>query len=276
MRMEKSAALLIAAAIAAAGCVPVAGNTRVEEERIASIQEEVQRLKRDMAEVRGGSGTAAPISQESGKKLADLDERVRQLDTDTQALKGKIEEMERAVSEIRRAKADPSAEKLQSDLSALSVRVDSLADRVAALPKGAEAKTPAAAAAATPVKNPKELYDEAYALYRENKFADAQAKFREYAERYPDTPLTDNAIFWIGEAFYDQGQYEQAIIQYDKVIQKYPDGDKVASSLLKQAFSFAAMGDVVSARILLKKVISEHPGSEQASIARKKLDVLGE
>lgn len=274
MRIAKSAALMVAAAIAA-GCVPVAGNTRAEEERIASIQEEVQRLKRDVTELRAGSGGVAPAGQESGKKLAELDERVRQLDTDAQALKGKIEEIERALSETRRGKADPTAEKLQSDLGALSARVDSLADKVAALPRGGDAKASPASPAA-PSKSPKELYDEAYALYRENKYADAQTKFREYAERYPDTPLTDNAIFWIGEAFYDQAQYEQAIIQYDKVIQKYPDGDKVASSLLKQAFSFAAMGDVVSARILLKKVMAEHPGSEQASIAKKKLDVLGE
>ncbi|MBE0616349.1 MAG: tol-pal system protein YbgF, partial [Proteobacteria bacterium] len=46
--------------------------------------------------------------------------------------------------------------------------------------------------------------------------------------------------------------------------------------LLKQAFAFDAIGDPVDARILLKKILREHPSSEQAAIAKKKLEILGE
>lgn len=276
MSPAKMAVGVLALALLVPACVPVSTNSKADEDRLAVIQEDVQRLKRDTAQLKEHSGAGVVTSdQEAGKKLAELDERVRQLDVDNQALKGKIEELERSLAEAKKARTEAETEKLLADNAALSARLDALTEKVAAMPKAGE--TPkSGSAAATPAKSPKELYDEAYSLYRENKYADAQAKFREYAERYPDTPLTDNSIFWIGEAYYDQGQYEQAILQYDKVVQKYPDGDKVASSLLKQAFAFAAMGDVVSARILLKKVITEHPGSEQASIARKKMEVLGE
>ncbi|MHB8766859.1 MAG: tol-pal system protein YbgF, partial [Deferrisomatales bacterium] len=146
-------------------------------------------------------------------------------------------------------------------------------------PAPAPAPTPAAAPAPAPAAaklSGQALYDQAYALYKQAKYPEARELFATYIQDNPDTNLTDNAYFWIGETYYDQGQFEPAILEYDKAIQKFPKGDKVASALLKQAFAFDAIGDRVDARILLKKILREHASSEQAAIAKKKLELLGE
>lgn len=280
------AAATVAAALFISGCA-VKPVTPPSDPRIGEMQDEIQRIKRVLSEQRDTGGiTSQGWDKELGRKLAELDEKLRQMDLENQSVRGKIEEIERSLAQLK-APADPQkAEKTGAEVAAVTARMDAMSERVAEMGKAIDALSQqvnknggtvsAPVAPAAPAKPPKEIYDEAYGLYRDNKYPEAQAKFREYVERYPDTALADNAIFWIGEAYYDQGQYEQAILQYDRVVQKYPSGDKVASSLLKQAFSFAAMGDNVSARILLKKVITEHAGSEQALIARKKLEVLGE
>ena len=48
------------------------------------------------------------------------------------------------------------------------------------------------------------------------------------------------------------------------------------SALLKQAFAFDALNDPVGAKALLKKLVRDYPKSDQAGIAQKKLDSLGD
>lgn len=289
--MNSALLALCAAALLGAGCVPLRQNAEQDDARFTALQDELQRVKREVSELRAHQPTALPPADDLGKKLAEIDEKVRQSDLDVQTMKGKFEEVEKALADQKAKKDSAKSEKLAGDLAAVNEKVNGLSEKLAVLAKQVEAAKlqpqPQAAPpspgeprnltplVAAPQKTSKDLYDEAYALYKENKYADAQAKFKEYIERYPDTPLTDNSYFWIGEAYYDQGQYEQAIINYDKVVQKFPDGDKVPSALLKEAFSFAAMGDNMDAKILLKKIMADHPGSEQAAIAKKKLEVLG-
>lgn len=306
----KSFRLPIAAAVFAAltlsGCLETSQYVE-QKTRMDQLQDEVMRLKRSMDDMTAAQAARPAPDETVGPRLAQLGERTEQMDRDLQAVKGKQEEIDHAVSDhLQLAQAQDNGAvavtPLRAELKDLGIRVDALSRRlaeVAVQAQTAAAATNAASAGAVPGATPalpaistdaatvrtpeapakpvipKELYDSAYALYREGKFAEAQEKFKDYVRRFPDTPLTDNAYFWIGETFYDQGQYEQAILQYDKVVQLFPDSDKLASALLKQAFSFSALGDVQDAKILLRKIIQEHPSSEQAGIAKKKMELLG-
>ena len=55
---------------------------------------------------------------------------------------------------------------------------------------------------------------------------------------------------------------------------KYPEGDKIPAALFKQALSFMELGDKTNARNLLKRVIEKYPHSEQAEMAKKKLETI--
>jgi len=232
--------------------------------RLDDLQVRMLRLERSMAEAQGGARAPSPADPELNRRLADLGQRVEAAEEQLRALGGRVDELGRSASAA--PVASPRLPALETTVADLARRVEGLERR----PSAPSSPLPAPAAAApTPAAPPPSM--DSQALYDQ-----ARDAFRQYIERFPDTPLTDNAFFWVGESYYDQRQYEQAILEYDKVVQKFPTGDKVAGALLKQAFAFDAIGDPVDARILLKKLLREHPSSEQATIAKKKLEILGE
>jgi len=120
----------------------------------------------------------------------------------------------------------------------------------------------------------KSSYNDAYETFLREDWAAAQKKFLALLDRYPKSDYADNAQFWIGESFYNQKNYEKAILEYEKVIQNYPQGDKLSSALLKQALAFQAIGRLKEAKIRLRQVIDKAPDSDQAQIAKKKLESI--
>ena len=117
-----------------------------------------------------------------------------------------------------------------------------------------------------------DLYKDAYETFQKGNLEGARTKFEAFLKQYPNTELSDNAQFWIGETYYLKKDYEKAILEYEKAIAKYPEGDKIPAALFKQAVSFLELGDKMNARNLLKRVIERYPHSEQAEMAKKRLE----
>jgi len=119
-----------------------------------------------------------------------------------------------------------------------------------------------------------EIYKDAYETFQRGDMEAARRKFEAFLKQYPNTDLSDNAQFWIGETYYARKDYEKAVLEYEKVIAKYPEGDKVPAALLKQGLSFLELGDKANARNLLRRVTDRYPQTEQADIARKRLETI--
>jgi tol-pal system protein YbgF len=118
------------------------------------------------------------------------------------------------------------------------------------------------------------LYKDAYEIFQRGDMEGARRRFEAFLKQYPNMELSDNAQFWIGETYFQRKDFEKAILEYEKAIVKYPEGDKVSSALLKQGLSFLELGDKNNARNLLKRVIERYPQTEQADIAKKKLETI--
>lgn len=274
--------VLVASVLFLGSCVALDGQLASQKSLpppSPDLLDEVQRLRRAVEEHMATPQVDAALSE----RLAQLGARMDQNESDLGLLKGRVGGLEDAVQHLDSGEEEGSereSETLRDEVAKLSAQVEilsrQLGDHLAAPPSSppvAAAEAPAVPPAAP--ADPKKLYDEAYGLLKQGNYADSQNLFREYIRLYPDTPLTDNAYFWIGEGYYDQGQYEQAILLYDKVVQNFPQGDKLVSALLKQAFAFDAIGDQLDAKIILNKIVKEHASSEQAAIARRKLETLG-
>lgn len=119
-----------------------------------------------------------------------------------------------------------------------------------------------------------DLYKDAYEAYHKGDLEAARRRFEAFLKQYPNTELSDNAQFWIGETYYLKRDYERAILEYEKAIVKYPEGDKIPAALLKQALAFLELGDRTNAKNLLKRVIEKYPQSDQAETAKKKLETI--
>ncbi len=120
--------------------------------------------------------------------------------------------------------------------------------------------------------NYKQVYQLAMEQYQAGHKAAALAQFQAFLQAYPQTDLSDNALFMIGEYYFEKGDYEKAIVQYDDVRKKYPQGNKIPNSLLKMALAFDKMGDRDLAKLFLKELITKYPASPEAQIASRQFE----
>lgn len=241
---------------------------------IETIREEAGKLRADtsadadsirqaLAELKGGV-------EEKGYETAKLKENMELLSSTVQTLDGRIKEFEQAKeawSEGKQEETERTVSALKDTAGELKNSLKSIDERLKKLEeKEGAAKNDVAAPDATT------LYLEGLDLVRVNRdYEKGIQAFERFLSLYPDHELSDNAQYWIGEAYYATGDWEKAVLEFNKVIKNYPKGDKVPAALLKQAFSFERLGAMKESRILLKKVIAEHPRSTEAEIAEKHL-----
>jgi len=119
--------------------------------------------------------------------------------------------------------------------------------------------------------DPKKLYDSAYLDLTKGNYLLAISGFAEYLRYFPDTPLSDNALYWIGESYYAQAQYDKAITEFQKLIKDYPTGDKMPASLYKTGLSYLELKDRKMGTQFLKRVVDEYPNSVEAKLAKEKM-----
>jgi tol-pal system protein YbgF len=122
--------------------------------------------------------------------------------------------------------------------------------------------------------SPQEVYTMARSDYLKGNFQLAIEGFDMYQEHFPDSPLVDNALYWIGECYFSQEKYEEAITRFDDLILSHPNGDKIAAAYLKKGISLARLDKTDEALAVLKLMVSKFPMEEEAEIARRQIQEL--
>ncbi|MBC7363467.1 MAG: tol-pal system protein YbgF [Candidatus Aminicenantes bacterium] len=121
-----------------------------------------------------------------------------------------------------------------------------------------------------------EMYNNAYGDYLKGNFDLAIESFRLFLQQYPNTPLSDNALYWIGESYYSQGKYIEAIEAFNELLLNYPSGDKVPPAYLKKGMSLLNMGKKEEALATFKLLVSKYPSQEESRLAQQKIKELVE
>ena len=127
-----------------------------------------------------------------------------------------------------------------------------------------------------PTMSPQEAYSVAYNDYLKGNYELAIESFKLYRQQFPDSPLADNALYWIGECRYSQRKFEEAIDAFDELIVAYPQGDKGAAAHLKKGLSFIELGRKPEALAALKILVAKYPLEEESRIAQDKIRELTE
>ncbi len=94
-------------------------------------------------------------------------------------------------------------------------------------------------------------------------------------KNYPDTELSDNAQYWIGESFYIQRKFSEAIQGFDKVLTNYPKGDKAPAAALKKGYSLLETKNNDAGIRELRQLIQKYPNSDSAQLAKDRLNAMG-
>jgi len=122
--------------------------------------------------------------------------------------------------------------------------------------------------------SPKEVYNMAYSDYRKGNFELAIDGFKMYGEQFPESPLADNSLYWIGECYFSQKKYAEAIEQFNELLLNYPRGDKIPAAYLKKGISLMELGKKEESLIVFKLLISKYPLEEETKIAQQKIREL--
>jgi tol-pal system protein YbgF len=142
----------------------------------------------------------------------------------------------------------------------------------AAAPIAPGSVPPVAAPVHSQVPAPRELYTQAYADYARGNYDLAIQEYTEYLRNYPDTDLSDNAQYWIGECQYSKQKYADAIEAWDELFRQYPSSDKLPDARYKKGMALERLGRRSQALLEYRFVADRFPNSEAGRKARERLN----
>jgi tol-pal system protein YbgF len=116
------------------------------------------------------------------------------------------------------------------------------------------------------------IYESAYLNYVKGDYNEAISGFKSYLKVAPDSPLSDNALYWIAESHTALGKRQDAVDTFNELLAKYPQSSKRPTVLYKIGIIYEEARDLKTARTYFEKVITEFPNSPEATLAKNRLN----
>ncbi len=233
-----------------------------------------------------------------GVNYAGLDQDNMKLRDDLRALRGEVErlrfdydnqtkrnkdqyiDLDRRLQRIESANvAATQAAGAQQQATAPAVAYPTASSSVSAAPVSA---APAAAAGGPVVISnggggtPEEegAYLATFDLLKNGKYDDAIRGFRSMLDKWPNGRYSDNATYWMGEAFYVKRDYKSALTSFQTVLDKFGNSPKAPDAMLKVGLSQIELKQNDQAIATLQKVIKTYPTANAANLAKQRLEQL--
>lgn len=231
------ASLTVAAAsLALAGCMgPVKPEDPVYA-RIGQLEERIGHIERVV----------------NNQSLLELAQRIDEVRAEVDALRGDLERIQHDADQGR-----------QRD-QALAADLD---ERLRAL----EAAGVGAAAAKSGAGGDQVAYDAAFELLKQSRYEQAREAYAAFLKNFADSPLRDNAQFWLAETWYVSKGFKQALAEFQKVIKDFPDSNKLPDAWLRVGYCHAELGQADAARKAFATVTERFPESDAAKRALARL-----
>ena len=195
--------------------------------------------------------------------VEELRKRVEQLEADLRKAVDRSETLGAQLSDARRVAEDANAgrKKAETELQALSERVQKFEDIATDAGAGAGAVPPQRQAQASegpvsltpanPTSAPVDLaalpqdeagfFDSAHNLLMNGDYPGAQDAFTAFLKKYPKAEKASEAQYFIGESLLYQDNYPDAAAAYGKLIKNYPTASKGPDGLVKLARALRLM-----------------------------------
>jgi len=129
-------------------------------------------------------------------------------------------------------------------------------------------------AAANPNLSEEQSYQQAFKAVQDGRYEQASTALEQYLQAFPKGSHSDNAQYWLGEAYYAQKKYNPALASFNALLDKYPDSGKRPSALLKMGYVYYELKDKTAARAIWERVRSEYPNTATARLAGERLQKL--
>lgn len=139
-----------------------------------------------------------------------------------------------------------------------------------------EEPAPLPVPAPTPTEQKSEwgLYERAYTDFIRGDNETAARGFLEHLNLYPESPLADDALFWLGESFMAMNNSQKAVEAFGAVWDRFPSSVKAGPALLQLAEALIRLGRMDDAVLKFKVIVERLPGSPEAAQASRRLSSL--
>jgi tol-pal system protein YbgF len=115
-----------------------------------------------------------------------------------------------------------------------------------------------------------ELYDLSLQQLRRNSPLTAREGFRKLIADFPLNPLVAEAQYYIGETF--EAEPDSAAAAYERVVREHPDAPHAPTAMFKLGLLAERRGDLDAAKVYFSRVIAAYPQSDEAELARTKIN----
>jgi tol-pal system protein YbgF len=119
-----------------------------------------------------------------------------------------------------------------------------------------------------------QMYDLSLQQFRRGSLATARLGFREFLRVFPTHERAPDALFYVGESFAGETPDSAAAV-YEQVVKTHPNSPRAASALYKLGLLAEQRNDRANARLYYSRVTVGYPRSDEANLARDKLQRLG-
>jgi tol-pal system protein YbgF len=252
------------------GCVMPDQMSQIQKD-VADVRQQLRQVQEQQAETlarleRVEAESKTDPDAVTRADLADLSVRVDQMGQDVAITEERVNDLGRRIDRVAQ---DVQQARVNNEITPIPVAVPG-AGAPADTPSGG---TPPPGTGAVP--DAEALYNTAYADFSKGNYQLAISGFEEYHEKFPGSPMADNALYWIGECHFSQGNFPDAVAAFDRLLEAHSDSDKAAAANLKKGLAYLEQNQIGQAIVQLRYVNSSYPGSDEAKIARDKLVSLG-
>ena len=221
------------------------------------------------------------LAQSDSARRAERDSIVRLL----AALQAGLAAQQTALTQIR-GDVRTDLQAVQQQLGTLQELTGQTQQRISQLPGRLATSVPTAPSPGTPDTagggaapsaggaGPDQMYELSLQQYRRGSLATARLGFREFLRLYPDHERAPDALYYVGETFAPEN-LDSAAAVYQEVVKSYPNSPRAPSALYKLGLLAEQRGDAAAARTFYARVVAGYPRSDEANLARDKLQRLG-
>jgi tol-pal system protein YbgF len=210
----------------------------------------------------------------ANQSLLDLANQGESLRNDLRAMHNDVDQLTNSLEAGRKQQRDMYAD-LDRRMKALESHGVAVAGAAAAGPGDAgSAVSGAAGDSSAPGFDDKTTYQTAFALLKDSQYDRAIAAFQKFLVSFPNSPLADNAQYWLGEAYYVNKSFPDAQVAFQRVLDKYPQSRKRPDALLKIGYCQYELKQWDLAKETLSKVAAQFSDTPAGHLAQQRLDKM--
>ncbi|WP_043525970.1 tol-pal system protein YbgF [Litchfieldella xinjiangensis] len=205
------------------------------------------------------------VREEAGGNLV-LFNQLQKNQQEIQQLRGQLEELRHQLEQLRRVSQERYVD-LEERITAGGGGNLSGNPPEAEVPSDAARDVAASAQRSGGDSNAQAAYQQAFQHVQDRDFPAAIQAFESFVDNFPDSSLTANGYYWLGELYSAQSELEPAANAFQRVINDHPQSNKVPDALYKLGLLRARQGQPDASRELLTRVRDDYPDSSAAGMA---------